>query len=88
VWASRKDNSPSKVFVDKLRDAREYGLGHLADVAKFEAKQLGLPKNIIQRYLANFRYYLMPPDVDGLLTFARKTVADFKIEELEFWSTR
>jgi chorismate dehydratase len=71
--------------VDKLRDAREYGLGHLADVADFEARQLGLPKNIIQRYLANFRYYLMPPDVDGFLTFARKTFADFKVEELEFW---
>jgi chorismate dehydratase len=85
VWASRKDNEPSKAFVDKLRLAREYGLGHLADVAEFEAKQLGLPQNIIQRYLANFRYYLMPPDVDGLLTFARKSVAGFKTEELEFW---
>jgi chorismate dehydratase len=85
VWASRKDNPPSKMFVDKLRDAREYGLGHLSDVAEFEAKQLSLPKNIIQRYLANFRYYLMPPDVDGLLTFARKVVPGFKTEELEFW---
>jgi chorismate dehydratase len=88
VWASRKDNEPSKAFVDKLRLAREYGLGHLADVAEFEAKHLKLPREIIQRYLANFRYYLMPPDVDGLLTFAQKTVADFKVEELEFWSTR
>jgi chorismate dehydratase len=85
VWASRKDNSPSKAFVDKLREAREYGLGHLADVSEFEANQLGLPKNIIQRYLANFRYYLMPPDVDGLLTFAKKAVPDFKTGELEFW---
>jgi chorismate dehydratase len=85
VWASRKDNPPSKYFVDKLRLAREYGLGHLADVAEFEAKQLNLPKEIIQRYLANFRYYLMPPDVDGLLTFARKSVAEFRSEELEFW---
>lgn len=85
VWASRKDNPPSKAFVDKLREAREYGLGHLSDVAEFEANQLGLPKNVIQRYLANFRYYLMPPDVDGLLTFARKAVPDFKTEELEFW---
>jgi chorismate dehydratase len=88
VWASRKDNPPSKAFVDKLREAREYGLGHLADVSEFETKQLGLPKNSIQRYLANFRYYLMPPDVDGLLTFARKAVPDFRVEELEFWSTR
>ncbi len=85
VWASRKDNEPSKAFVDKLRLAREYGLGHLADVAEFEAKQLALPQNIIQRYLANFRYYLMPPDIDGLLMFARKSVAGFRTEELEFW---
>jgi chorismate dehydratase len=88
VWASRKDNEPSKAFVDKLRLAREYGLGHLADVADYEAKQLGLPRNIIQRYLANFRYYLMPPDVDGLLTFARKSVAGFETEELEFWQSQ
>lgn len=88
VWASRKDNEPSKAFVDKLRQAREYGLGHLADVAEFEAKQLALPQNIIQRYLANFRYYLMPPDVDGLLTFAKKSVAGFKAEELEFWANK
>jgi chorismate dehydratase len=88
VWASRKDNEPSKAFVDKLRLAREYGLGHLADVADYEAKQLGLPQNIIQRYLANFRYYLMPPDIDGLLTFARKSVAGFKTEELEFWQSQ
>jgi chorismate dehydratase len=85
VWASRKDNEPSKVFVDRLRNAREYGLGHLAEVSEFEAKQLGLPQNVIQRYLANFRYYLMPPDVDGLLTFARKSEAGLKAEELEFW---
>jgi chorismate dehydratase len=85
VWASRKDNPPSKTFVDRLREAREYGLGHLADVSECEATQLGLSKNVIQRYLANFRYYLMPPDVDGLLTFARKAVPDFKAEELEFW---
>jgi chorismate dehydratase len=85
VWTSRKDNEPSKAFVDKLRQAREYGLGHLADVAEYEAKQLGLPQNVIQRYLANFRYYLMPPDIDGLLTFAKKSVAGFKAEELEFW---
>ncbi|MGL4612018.1 MAG: menaquinone biosynthetic enzyme MqnA/MqnD family protein [Trueperaceae bacterium] len=85
VWASRKDNEPSQAFVNKLREAREYGLGHLSDVADYEAKGLGLPKNIIQRYLANFRYYLMPPDIDGLLTFAKKAVPDFKAKELEFW---
>ncbi len=85
VWASRKDNEPSQGFVDKLRQAREYGLGHLADVAEYEANQLGLPQNVIQRYLANFRYYFMPPDVDGLLTFAKKSAVGFKAEELEFW---
>jgi chorismate dehydratase len=85
VWASQKDNEPSKAFVDKLRFAREYGLGHLAEVADFEAKHLGLPQNIVQHYLANFRYYLMPPDVDGLVTFAKKFVPGFRAEELEFW---
>jgi chorismate dehydratase len=85
VWASRKDNEPSKAFVDRLRLAREHGLGHLAEVAEEDARRLGLPQNIVQRYLANFRYYLMSPDVDGLLTFAKKSVAGFKKEELEFW---
>lgn len=85
VWASRKDNEPSKAFVDRLREAREYGLGHLSDVAEYEAKHLALPQKTIQRYLANFRYYLMPPDMDGLLAFAKKAVPDFRAKELEFW---
>jgi chorismate dehydratase len=86
VWASRKDNPPSEMLVNKLRGAREYGLGHLGDVSQTEAKELGLPAAMIQHYLANFRYYLEPPDIDGLMLFAEKALSDFNKEELEFWS--
>ena len=74
VWASRKDNPPSKKLVSELRRARETGLGQLAEVAKAEADHLGLPPGVIQRYLNNFRYYFEPPDRDGLSTFARKSL--------------
>ncbi len=86
VWASRKDNPPSELLVHKLREAREHGLGHLADVSKAEAEELGLPQTVIQHYLANFRYYLEPPDLDGLIRFAEKALGEFDKEELEFWS--
>jgi chorismate dehydratase len=86
VWASRKENPPSELLVNKLREAREFGLGHLSDVAQSEAKELGLPAAMIQHYLANFRYYLEPPDMDGLMLFAEKALSDFNREELEFWS--
>ena len=85
VWASRKDRPPSDLLVAKLRAARELGLGQLAKVSKPEAEKLGLSPAIIQRYLANFRYYLEPPDRDGLLTFAKKVLPEFKEKELEFW---
>jgi chorismate dehydratase len=73
-------------LVNKLREAREFGLGHLTDVSQSEAKELGLPVAMIQHYLANFRYYLEPPDIDGLMLFAEKALSDFNKEELEFWS--
>ena len=84
VWASRKNNPPSEKLVSELRRAREAGLGHLAEVAGAEANHLGLSPLVIQRYLNNFRYYLEPPDRDGLLTFARKSLG----EEVapQFWS--
>ena len=85
VWASRKDTPPSELLVASLRAAREQGLGNLADVAKEEAGKLGLSPNIIQRYLANFRYYLEEPDRDGLVTFATKVLPSFEESQLEFW---
>ncbi len=85
VWASRKDNPPSETLVAKLRASRELGLGHLADVSRPEAHKLGVSESVVQRYLGNFRYYLGPPDRDGLLTFAEKSVPGFRADELTFW---
>lgn len=85
VWASRRDNPPSELLVAKLRAARELGLGHLAEVSRPEAEKLGVSESVVQRYLGNFRYYLEPPDRDGLLTFADKAVPGFRAEELTFW---
>lgn len=85
VWASLKDNPPSALLVAKLRTAREQGLGRLAEVSKVEAERLGLSPAVVQRYLNNFRYYLEPPDRDGLLAFAERLFPDFEAGELEFW---
>ncbi|UCH25312.1 MAG: menaquinone biosynthesis protein [Trueperaceae bacterium] len=85
VWASRRDTPPSERLVAKLRSAREEGLGHLADVAHKESAKLGLSPAVLQRYLGNFRYYLEPPDRDGLTTYGRMCLPGFAPEEVGFW---
>ncbi|HEX7023069.1 MAG TPA: menaquinone biosynthesis protein [Trueperaceae bacterium] len=85
VWAARKNAPPSTTLVGRLRAAREQGLGCLREVARAEAARLGLPVGVVQRYLGNFRYYLEPPDRDGLLAFAERAVPDFDPDELVFW---
>ena len=86
VWASRQDRPPSELLVAKLRAAREHGLGELAAVSRPEAVKLGVSESAVQRYLGNFRYYLEPPDRDGLLAFAERSIPDFKADELSFWN--
>ena len=86
VWASRKDRPPSELLVAKLRAAREYGLGELAAVSQPEAVKLGVSESVVQRYLGNFRYYLEPPDRDGLLAFADRSIPGFQADELIFWN--
>lgn len=86
VWASRQDRPPSELLVAKLRAAREAGLGALAAVSRAEAEKLGLSESVVQRYLGNFRYYLEPPDRDGLLAFAERSVPGFRADELSFWN--
>jgi len=70
VWAYRKDNPPPPELVQHMRDARRYGLGHLADISLEHAARLGLPPRVVQHYLWNFRYHLEKPDRDGLERFA------------------
>ncbi|HET8984489.1 MAG TPA: menaquinone biosynthesis protein [Trueperaceae bacterium] len=85
VWASSADVRPSAALVSAFRDARSSGLGNLADVAAIEAEKLGLPAQIVQRYLENFRYYLEPPDLDGLVAFATRSDPGFEAGQLRFW---
>jgi len=85
VWASLEDRPPSEMLVARFRAAREAGLGRLAEVAAAEANRLGLSPAVVQRYLANFRYYLELPDRDGLLAFARANDPTFRDDELRFW---
>ncbi len=84
VWAARADRLPSPRLVAELRAARERGLGHLADVARVEAAARGLSEAVVLRYLANFRYFLEPPDRDGLLDFARRLDPSVRADELRF----
>ena len=85
VWASRADRRPSDRLVREFRAAREEGLGHLAEVSREEAARLGLPFGVVQRYLANFRYYLELPDRDGLLAFAHRYDPSFEDHDLRYW---
>jgi len=70
--------------VAELRAARERGLGHLAAVARVEAAARGLSEQVVLRYLANFRYFLEPPDRDGLLAFAQRVERSVRADELRF----
>jgi chorismate dehydratase len=85
VWASLDDRPPSEMLVARFRAAREAGLGRLAEVAQVEAERLGLSLQVVQRYLANFRYYLELPDRDGLLAFAKASDPTFEDAQLRFW---
>ena len=85
VWASEADKRPSDSLIRSFREARFRGLGCLADVARHDAAKLDLPHELVQRYLENFRYYLAPPDLDGLLEFARRSDPTFEKGQLRFW---
>lgn len=84
VWASRRDNPPPPAVVAAMRQARRWGVGHLAEVAAHEARRLGLPERIVQHYLWNFRYHLEPPDRAGLERFAELAVPE-SAGRLEYW---
>jgi chorismate dehydratase len=86
VWAAREDSPPSPRLVAELRAARSRGLGHLADVAAAASRPRRLSPEVILRYLANFRYYLEPPDRHGLEAFARRVAPGFAPEQLRYWS--
>ncbi len=85
VWASRADRRPSDDLLARFRGARAYGLGRLAEVAEGESRRLGVPEGIVQRYLENFRYYLEPPDLDGLEEFAVRVDPSYRPGQLKFW---
>lgn len=71
VWATRKSAPPPREIVRRLRMARSLGLGNLAAVAGTEAQRLGVPEQLMQHYLWNFRYHLEAPDRLGLRAFAQ-----------------
>ncbi|RDI96038.1 solute-binding protein [Meiothermus sp. QL-1] len=71
LWTTRKNAPPPPEVVRRLRQARSLGLGNLAAVASHEAQRLGVPKQLMQHYLWNFRYHLELPDRLGLEAFAQ-----------------
>jgi len=85
VWASRADRRPPSDLLERFRAARAEGLGRLAEVAAVEGRRLGVAPGIVQRYLENFRYYLEPPDLDGLEEFAARVDPSFRRGDLGFW---
>jgi chorismate dehydratase len=85
VWAADRDAPPSPRLVTELRAARLRGLGHLADVSRAEAAARGLDEDVVLRYLANFRYFLTPPDRDGLEAFACRIDPTYRTGGLRYW---
>lgn len=70
VWAYRKDNPPPTDLLLAMRAARRRGIGQLAKVSQRHAQKLGLPEDVVQHYLWNFRYHLEEADRLGLNEFA------------------
>lgn len=70
VWAYRKDAPPPQALIQAMRQARRYGIGHLAEISRRHAQKLELPERVIQHYLWNFRYHMEAPDRLGLGQFA------------------
>ncbi|HEX7005129.1 MAG TPA: menaquinone biosynthesis protein [Trueperaceae bacterium] len=85
VWASPRGKSPSQRLVERLRDARRRGLAEIGRVAELEGPRRGVPQEVMQRYLSNFRYHLELPDRDGLEEFARRSVSGLDTAELRYW---
>jgi chorismate dehydratase len=85
VWAAHDDRPPSPRLVAELRAARTRGLGHLAAVSEAEAERRRLSPEVLLRYLANFRYFLEPPDRHGLEAFARRIDPACDPAQLRFW---
>jgi chorismate dehydratase len=85
VWAADGEAPPSPRLVAELRAARLRGLGHLADVSRAEAGARGLDEAVVLRYLANFRYFLTPPDRDGLEAFACRIDPTYRSGGLRYW---
>lgn len=74
VWAYRKAAPPPAALLDAMRAARRHGIGHLAEVSGRHARKLGLPADVVQHYLWNFRYHLEDADRLALNEFADRAV--------------
>ena len=66
------------------RDDHPSGTDRLAEVAADAAQRAGVTPDVMLRYLANFRYHLMPPDRDGLATFAQHLEPGIDLSELRY----
>lgn len=82
VWAYRKDNPPPPELLRAMRAARRYGIGHLGEVSARHAIKLGLPEDVVQHYLWNFRYHLEEADRLALNEFADRVLPEHA--ELQF----
>ena len=71
VWAHPKGAPPPPGVLAELRRARREGIARLGEVARAEAKRLGVAWPLLLHYLWNFRYHFEAPDREGLAAFER-----------------
>jgi chorismate dehydratase len=68
-WAARKGFNDTRA-AEKLVASREYGIQHIADIAKRYAEQLSLKEEFLREYLTdNVHYYMDDACVESLRLF-------------------
>jgi chorismate dehydratase len=73
-WAARKGFNDSRA-AEKLVASREYGVAHIADIAKRYAEQLSLKEEFLREYLTdNVHYYMDDACVESLRIFYEMAV--------------
>jgi chorismate dehydratase len=71
-WAARQGFRDTTA-VEKLKESRDYGVAHTAEIASRYAATLSLPENFVRDYLErNVYYYMDETCLEGLNAFYKK----------------
>ncbi len=71
VWACRADHPRRDALADLVRNARDWGVAAIGDIAAQEAQRLGLDEAYCQAYLRSAIHYQVGPDEEAAMSLFR-----------------